>query len=246
MILLDHLLLLILAVAHPVAGYVSFQRLLKRIRAGETVDRARLYDATIAGHWTLFGITLALWVGAGRDLQSLGLGLDVDGRFLAGSLLTLIGIAFLVLQLRQVTTATNEELGTVRRQLGNLEFIIPRNGGELARFYGLSLTAGIVEEVLWRGYMIWYLAHFMPLWYAAAASTLGFAIAHAYQGVANLPRITLVGAVFAGLYVLTGSLWLSMALHSAVDVLQGRTAYEVLRRYHPDAAGLGGERVSDA
>jgi membrane protease YdiL (CAAX protease family) len=233
MILLDHLLLLILAFAHPIAGYISFRRLLKRIRAGEVIDRVRLYDATIISHWTLFGITMALWAGAGRDWQSLGLGLTIDGNFLAGLLLTLIGIAFLALQLREVSGATTTELDRVREQLGNLEFIIPRNGRELGRFYGLSLTAGIVEELLWRGYMIWYLEHFMPLWAAAVLSTIGFAAAHAYQGIANLPRITIVGAFFAGLYLLTGSIWLPVILHAAVDILQGRTAYEVLRRPEP-------------
>ena len=107
---------------------------------------------------------------------------------------------------------------------------IPRNGNELGRFYGLSLTAGIVEEALWRGFIVWYLVQFMPLWAAAVISTLGFGLAHAYQGISNLPKITLVGAALMGLYVLTGSVWLPIVLHSAVDVLQGRTAYEVLCR----------------
>jgi membrane protease YdiL (CAAX protease family) len=245
MILVDHLLFLVLAVAHPTAGFVSFQRLLKRIRAGETVDRARLYDATIFSHWTLFSITFALWAGTGRDWTSLGMGLTVDGRFLAGLLLTAIGVAFLLLQLRQVVGASDGELDNVRAQLGKLEFIIPRNGRELNRFYGLALTAGIVEEILWRGYMIWYFGHFMPLWSAAAVSTVSFALAHAYQGAANLPKITLVGAAFTGLYLLTGSVWLSIVLHAAVDVLQGRTAYEVLRRVRPADAASPGE-VTDA
>jgi membrane protease YdiL (CAAX protease family) len=34
----------------------------------------------------------------------------------------------------------------------------------------------------------------------------------------------------AGLYLLTGSIWLPIILHAAIDILQGRMAYEVMRR----------------
>ncbi|MDH3621296.1 MAG: CPBP family intramembrane metalloprotease, partial [Gammaproteobacteria bacterium] len=99
--------------------------------------------------------------------------------------------------------------------------------------YGLSVTAGIVEEALWRGFLFWYLGHFMPLWAAAIVSAVGFGIAHAYQGMENVPRIILVGGVFAGLFLLTGSLWLPIILHAIVDLLQGRAVYGMLRRTAP-------------
>jgi membrane protease YdiL (CAAX protease family) len=235
MLILDHLLFLVLALVHPVAGYISFRRLLRRIEAGEHVARTTIYDSTMLGQWLLFGLTMAIWAGTGRDWASLGLGGALDGRFFAGVILALIAIGLLIMQVKQIAIATTDELKHTRTQLGKLEFIIPRNGKELGRFYGLSLTAGIVEEVLWRGFMIWYLNQFMPLWGAAVLSTIGFAAAHAYQGAANVPRITLVGAVFAGLYLLTGSVWVSIVLHAAVDVLQGRTAYEVLSRLEQES-----------
>jgi len=53
---------------------------------------------------------------------------------------------------------------------------------------------------------------------------------HSYQGLANIPRVAMIGAVFSGLYLLTGSLWLPIILHAAVDLLQGRLAYDVMRR----------------
>lgn len=227
---IDHLLLIILAVVHPVVGYFSFQRLLRRIDAGEVIDRSNLYRMTIAGQWVLFALTVGAWLFQGRNLQTLGFSLTTDIPLFIGACLTVLGIVLLLTQIRQIRSAPNEEIRNVRAQLGNLEIIIPRNGNELLRFYGLSLTAGIVEETLWRGFMIWYFSQFMPVWTAAMISVIGFGIAHAYQGVANLPKVTMVGAVFAGLYLLTGSLWLPIVLHAAVDILQGRAAYEVIRR----------------
>jgi membrane protease YdiL (CAAX protease family) len=230
MTFVDHLFILIIAVMHPIAGYFSYNRLLRRIEAGEKIARASLYNMTIVGHWTLFAMALSIWLTAGRSLTALGFGLQVDARFLTGVLLTIVAIIALALQVRKVTLAETEELGKLRRQLGRVEAILPRNGNELGRFYGLSLTAGIVEEVLWRGFLIWYLGQFVPVWAAAAISAVGFGIAHAYQGAANVPRIIVVGALFAGLYLLTGSLWLPMLLHAAVDMLQGRAAYEIIQR----------------
>ncbi|MGI9263145.1 MAG: CPBP family intramembrane glutamic endopeptidase [Woeseiaceae bacterium] len=227
---LDHLVLIILAVIHPVVGYFSFQRLLRRIDAGEVVERSKLYQMTITGQWALFALTLGAWLYQGRSMQTLGFGLTLDLSFFVGVLAAALGIVLLLMQVRQIRSAPNEDISNFRGQLGTLEVIIPRNGNELARFYGLSLTAGIVEETLWRGFMIWYFSQFMPVWIAALISVLGFGIAHAYQGVANLPKVTLVGAAFAGLYLLSGSLWLPIVLHAAVDILQGRAAYEVVRR----------------
>jgi membrane protease YdiL (CAAX protease family) len=227
---IDHLLLIILAIVHPVAGYFSFQRLLRRINAGEAVDRNNLYQLTITGQWVLFALTIGAWLHQGRTLPALGFDLTMNTAFFIGAGLALAGIVLLLMQIRQIKSAPYEDIRRFRGQLGNLEIIVPRNGNELVRFYGLSLTAGIVEETLWRGFMIWYFSHVMPLWAAAMISVIGFGVAHAYQGIGNLPKITLVGAAFAGLYLLTGSLWLPIILHAAVDILQGRAAYEVIRR----------------
>ncbi len=227
---IDHLLIIILAVVHPVAGYISFQRLQRRIDAGEAVARNNLYQLTITGQWVLFALTIGAWLYQGRNLQTLGFGLTTNTAFFVGAGLAVAGIVLLLLQIRQIKSAPNEDIRNFRGQLGKLEIIIPRNGNELARFYGMSLTAGIVEETLWRGFIIWYFSHVMPLWAAAMISVIGFGIAHAYQGIGNLPKITLVGAIFAGLYLLTGSLWLPIVLHAAVDILQGRAAFEVIRR----------------
>ncbi|MDA0680357.1 MAG: CPBP family intramembrane metalloprotease [Proteobacteria bacterium] len=226
----DHLFVIILAVVYPFAGYVSFNRLVRRVLAGEVVDRTKLYVATVTGHWILFLIAIVLWRSQGRDWSTLGFGFTIDTGLMVGAGLTVAAILLLVMQLRRVSAAGMPEIRDARAHLGNLEIVIPRNGNELGRFYGVALTAGIVEETLWRGFMIWYFSQFLLLWSAALISAIGFGLAHAYQGVNNLPKITLVGAAFVGLYLVTGSLWLPMVLHAAVDVLQGRLAFDVIRR----------------
>ena len=243
MTLLDHGLVFIIAIVYPIAGFIGFRRLLRRVAAGESVNRSQLYRNTIIGHWTLLFMCLALWAGAAGPWSALGLGLQLDLRFALGVVLTVLGIVVLLMQLRQVNNATQEEISGFRKRFGKLSIIIPHNGNELARFYGLSITADIVEEILWRGFLIWYLNQFMPLWAAALVSVIGFGLAHAYQGIANLPQVTAVGAAFTGLYLLTGSIWLPVILHAAVDILQGRLAYDVIYR---SLTGSGSSTSDDA
>ena len=252
MTLLDHGLVFIIAIVYPIAGFVGFRRLLRRVAAGESINRSQLYRNTIIGHWTLLLMCMAMWAEAARPWTALGFNLQLNLWFALAAALTVLGIAALLMQLRQVKNATQEEINGLKERFGKLSIILPQNGNELARFYGLSITAGIVEEILWRGFLIWYLGQFMPLWVAALVSVVGFGLAHAYQGVAHLPQITLVGAAFAGLYLLTGSIWLPIILHAAVDILQGRLAYDVIYRTltgagsstSDDAAGSTGMDVS--
>lgn len=236
----DHLFVFVFAVIYPIVGFIGFRRLLRRIEAGIPVNRKLLYFNTITGHWILFVLALTVWTLSERPWSTLGFAFEPDSRFMIGAALTAAGIAFFIAQLRQVGTAPRKDLDRLQQRLGDLSLLIPRNRNELARFNFLSLTAGIVEETLWRGFLIWYLSQFVPVWSAATISAVGFGVAHGYQGLGNVPKITLVGAVFSGLYVLTGSLWLPMILHSVVDLLQGRLAYEVLRLPRSSAMKLRG------
>ena len=235
MLLLDHLFIIVLVVVQPIAGYINFNRLVRRAAAGNPIDRGKLYLETIAGQWILFGLALGLWFSQQRSWHDLGFSLTMDKWFVVAVALAIGGIVLLVMQLRQAAATDTETLRGSLGELGKLEFIFPRNGNELGRFYGLALTAGVVEETLWRGFIIWYFSLFLPLWAAALISAVGFGVAHAYQGIQNVPKITIVGAAFTALYLLSGSLWLPMVFHAAVDILQGRLIYDVIRRCDNDS-----------
>ncbi len=241
MTLLDHGFVFIIAVLYPIASFVGFRRLLRRVAAGETVNRGDLYRNTMISHWALFFMAMALWAYSGRSWSAIGFSLDINLWFGAGVILTILGIVALVMQNRYVKAATPDEIESLRERLGSLEIMIPQNGSELARFNELSITAGIVEEILWRGFLIWYFSQFMPLWAAALLSTIGFGLAHAYQGLKQLPSITAVGAAFAVLYLVSGSIWLPIILHAIVDILQGRMTYNVMYRsaFDGDNSGPG-------
>ncbi|MDX1404830.1 MAG: CPBP family intramembrane glutamic endopeptidase [Woeseiaceae bacterium] len=227
---LDHLFVIAFAVIYPIAGFIGFRRLLRRAARGEVIDRSQLYRNTYIGHWTLFFLFLGLWIGTSRDFSAVGVNFELDLWTAISALLTAAAIVTLVVQLRHVQDSTQEQIDNLSRRIGKLAIIVPHNESELMRFYGIAVTAGIVEEVLWRGFMIWYLSLFMPLWAAALVSALGFAVAHAYQGLSNLPQIAGVSATLTAVYLLSGSIWLPIVLHAAIDILQGRLGYDVINR----------------
>lgn len=242
MTLADHAFALIVAIGHPYAGYISFRRLLARVAAGERIKRSALYAAAATTQWLLFILCLALWLTSGRSFAGLGFSLRAEAGWPLATFIMIAAVVFLVIQLRQVMNASPSIQAKLSGSLGKVAIILPANEAELKGFYGLSLTAGIVEETLWRGFMLWYLGQLMPLWAAASLAAVGFGLAHAYQGRENLPKVTLVGSLFVLLYLLSGNLWLPIFLHAAVDALQGRTAFEIITRAHANVVSESSHR----
>ena len=232
----DHLYVAVFGIAHPVLGYLSFRRLLARIDRGHEPDRPAIYLQSMAVLWLLLAAGLGLWFGTGRPPAGLGLVLVGSPFLAAGVLVTLACAGLLLAQVCAASLAESRVLERYRSGFGRMRALVPHDVRELRFFYALSFTAGVVEEILWRGYLIGYLAVFMPLWLASIVATVAFGLAHAYQGLEALPRITLVGALFTLLYVATGSLLLPIVLHTTLDALQGRLAWTVNVRLRPAGA----------
>jgi uncharacterized protein len=131
---------------------------------------------------------------------------------------------------------TSDTAGSLRRQIGSAETVVPHTIGERSAFFGVSVTAGFCEELLWRGFLIAYLAQWTGWWQAGIVSSVLFGIGHAYQGAAGVLKATATGLVMAALYLSCGSLWPSIVLHAAIDVLGGAIGYEALRRTQTEAS----------
>jgi membrane protease YdiL (CAAX protease family) len=105
---------------------------------------------------------------------------------------------------------------------------LPRTASERSAFTFLGLTAGVTEEVIYRGYLIWAFSLIMPQWGAALLALVAFTSMHAYQGPRGILPVAMAGAFLTVLYLLTGSLWPGIALHAWLDIVNGQTAYLAL------------------
>jgi len=79
------------------------------------------------------------------------------------------------------------------------------------------------------GCLFWYLQHWCPAWFAALVAIVLFGFLHMYQGWQGVMRTALIGAALFLLYWLTGSIWLSIVLYAAIDMLQGKMFFRILK-----------------
>ena len=100
--------------------------------------------------------------------------------------------------------------------------LTPRSAAEIITWVALSLTAGFVEEVVFRGYLQ---RQFMAITRSASAgvaiSAFIFGAAHAYQGGVQMFIITALGAMFGILAHWRKSLKPGIIAHAGQDVLSG-------------------------
>jgi membrane protease YdiL (CAAX protease family) len=106
--------------------------------------------------------------------------------------------------------------------LGRNVSMLPHRGIELTLWIALSVTAGICEETIFRGYLQ---RQFMALTKSAPAGILlaaaAFGAAHAYQGLRMVILIGLYGAMFGILAYWRGSVRPGMIAHAWQDSLNG-------------------------
>jgi membrane protease YdiL (CAAX protease family) len=106
--------------------------------------------------------------------------------------------------------------------LGRNVSMLPHRGIELTLWIALSVTAGICEETIFRGYLQ---RQFMALTKSAPAgivlAAVTFGAAHAYQGFRMTILIALYGAMFGILAYWRASVRPGMIAHAWQDSLNG-------------------------
>jgi membrane protease YdiL (CAAX protease family) len=126
-----------------------------------------------------------------------------------------------------------ERKAVLRARLESHAAMLPHTASEFAWFAALSVTAGVCEELIFRGYILWAAQSILGLWPAVVLSCLVFALAHAYQGIGGIVKTGLVGAFFMATVLVLGSLLPAMVAHALIDIGQGAGAWLVLRADRP-------------
>jgi membrane protease YdiL (CAAX protease family) len=100
--------------------------------------------------------------------------------------------------------------------------IAPQTPLEMLLWIVLSISAGICEEFIFRGYMLQQFASLTNrLWIGVALSSLLFGISHGYEGAAGMIAITAYGAMFCVLAMQRRSLRSGMMAHAWHDSFSG-------------------------
>jgi membrane protease YdiL (CAAX protease family) len=202
----------VLAVIVALVLWGRFQA--EQMRAIANPDRIGNYKRIILSEW----LTLAL-VLVGVRLHGSSLLTVMGDRW--GSLrrfLREVGIAIVFL----VATIMFSSLTGSHGDAGDraTQFLLPQGRMEIALWVILSITAGICEEAVYRGYLQ---KQFMALTSSVPAgiilSALAFGLAHSYQGFTRVLTIGVMGAMGGILAYWCRSVRPGMIAHATQDVL---------------------------
>jgi membrane protease YdiL (CAAX protease family) len=187
------------------------------------------YAVTIAWEWILAAIVLwgtrvgktplrELLGQRRKGIKELAVDIVVALLFWFSSLVVLASIAVL-LRLFHLENA--------QKQISQLA---PSSLAEAALWITLSISAGICEEFVFRGYLQRQFARASgKLWIGVVVSAVLFGSAHGYEGIAGMLLITAYGALFSMLAIHRGSLRAGMIAHAWHDSIIG-IALWILKR----------------
>jgi membrane protease YdiL (CAAX protease family) len=229
------LLCVVLAGLVPFHGLLAYRRLASSPDPTPTRTKLRLYATIIVMEWTLVGLTAVIAHRHGLTLRDLGQTLGNPRLTLAVTALGILGLLGLTgFNTRQIRRATREELfATVQRA----RKFVPIGSVEIAAFALVSLTAGICEEILYRGWLVSFLgAASGSIWIGMVAAAVLFGFGHAYQGRPGIMGTGILGILFGAMFVLVRSLVPGEAIHAAIDLVNGILAGRVVKRLGPEAA----------
>jgi uncharacterized protein len=178
----------------------------------EDLPRRAAYASSIFSLWLLAAATGVVAFVGGIDAVDLGLA-ATSVTHMAGwtVLLTVAGVAVLF---------AFRFAGV--RETPLTEQLLPVDGGDRAWFAGVSITAGITEEIIFRGFLMYTLTLSTgSAWMALALSSGVFGVVHAYQKPAGALRAGLLGAVLAVPLLVDGTILPSILAHALIDLLSG-------------------------
>jgi len=222
MILVQHLLVIFLAVGMPLWDWYEIPRLKastqprKKIKYYRKIAAALWICAAIAV--VLIGVVTAFTVhpapGEVRWLEPTSHGVKFVQGIAAGIFIAILLPAVLALR----SEAIRSKAGRAAKKLA---FLLPSSHEERRWWWLVCITAGVCEEFIYRGFLLHYF-HVAPfhlsLTWALVASSVIFGIGHLYQGLVGSVQTAVIGFIFGCLFLMTGSLLLPMILHAVMDL----------------------------
>lgn len=208
--------ILVLAI---LGGWAFIGRIMAdHMRVTTTPHRVRSYVITLLFEWFVFMFVVA---GVRRSGASLSIILGDRWRSVR-QVLRDIGIAAAFWVVSGGLLLVLGRLLRVAALQKNMDFVLPHGGPEITVWVALSVTAGICEETIFRGYLQ---RQFIALTKSVPAGILlsaaAFGAAHAYQGFRMVILIGLYGAMFGILAQWRGSVRPGMIAHAWQDGLSG-------------------------
>src|SRR5690349_3467820 len=173
-------------------AYVG-QSMVNRMAAGANPDRSRTYLLTLVFEWLLFAYVAAGVRRRGGSMRVI-LGDRWDSLRQLARDISIAAAFWIISGVFLVILAQFLNAGATRRDMA---FLLPRGLAESTLWIALSITAGICEEAIFRGYLQRQLIAFtrsVPAGILLSAAAFG--AGHGYQGSRMMILIAVYGVFF--------------------------------------------------
>ncbi len=204
---------LLILILQGVLAYLAKIRV-DHLRGISNVNHVRLYERTIVSEWLVLGLVLVgVWLHHspfsavfGQRWQS------------ARQVLTDTGVAVIFLICSIVLLSIIGAHGKTPDT--STQFLLPHGPLESTLWILMSVTAGICEEAIFRGYLQRQFAAFSgSAAIGIALSAAAFGAAHAYQGLRHAVQIAILGAMLGALAWWRQTVRPGMISHALQDTL---------------------------
>ena len=214
------LFILFLLFYEPVIGYFDFQRFKQKVKTDSNA-RIKYYNNAIIRLWIPTIIILLLIGLTELSFKEIGLTIPTINTEPLGKWVTYLGLVIGLLYLLFVlyyiigfhfSDKIKRELSIKKKEEWEQSVIaplLPVSEKEKKRWNYVSLTAGLTEEVIYRGFTVFALAYLFPnfsIWAIILLSSILFGLAHTYQGfLMGFLRTTIFAILFCIIFMSMGS-----------------------------------------
>ena len=206
-------LAVVLVVVVPIRGYRRYVAL--RDLGPDPAARSAMLRRSNLVKWAMALAALGVWALSGQGDKVVWWG--PYAWWLGAALL--VGVAVGAWRIRRLVGSPDGRVRLSRAAAG-FTSLLPGTDEERRRFVGVAVTAGVTEEILYRAYLLGYLAWLWPSapgWVLCALGGLSFGTLHAYQGWRGTFATAVLGFAF-GIVYLGGGLLVVMAIHTLIDL----------------------------
>ncbi|HET6913857.1 MAG TPA: CPBP family intramembrane glutamic endopeptidase [Rhodanobacteraceae bacterium] len=169
------------------------------------------------------------WWWSGRPWSGLGFDFPLSARGEIGLVVSILLIVTMLVIAQFSERRLSEEKRAAQRAKLEGNELLPRTAGELRRFLILSLLVGAGWEVLYRGFLLWFLAPHVGTVVSVCVAALAYGLAHGYRSRGQFIGSIVSAFAFTIAFAATHSLWWLMLLHTFFAVYGGLTSYRMFR-----------------
>lgn len=233
--IIAHLFAAVLIIVLPVHVARQFPRVRRLMMRMTERQRATFYVLSSVQLAVLAGAAVVSAYTMGHSATTLGLRELKPGSIIPALSIAIITLAAIVVLDRILLRRPGgfRKMRSYRLRVGPF---LPRQWGELGAFSITCASAGIFEEILYRGFLYQYFALYVGSTSALLLSALFFALSHLYQGVLGVLLVFVLGVLLGVIVLLSESLWVAMALHFAIDIYAGSFNIQLWNRHRAQRA----------